>query len=220
MLSLPALILSTSFLAQCGPAVAPSTTRAIIQVESGGNPYAIGDNSLRRSFAPRSKSQAVSLASLLLARGHNIDVGLMQINSAHLASMHLSLDELFHPCSNIRAGTAILAEFYRKNQTADPAVSLFKALSAYNTGRAWRGPGYVNKVLQAAGVPYRVSLRSLPAGAAAKSGVVLMEAESAAAAKSPSVLRPYSRQLQADSASSSLFFSGGPGLVFPVQGPD
>lgn len=148
---------ASAMLAECGPAVSPETTQAIIQVESGGNPFAIGDNTLKKSFAPKSAAEAVQLATRLIREGHNIDMGLMQVNSCHLKPMKLPLEDLFDPCRNIRIGTTILAEFYRQHKTDDPAQSLFKALSAYNTGQAWKGTGYINKILQAAGAAYRVS---------------------------------------------------------------
>jgi type IV secretion system protein VirB1 len=156
MILLAGLIYSAGFLSQCGPAVAPSTTRAIIQVESEGNPLAIGDNNLRKSFSPRSRREAVSLAKQLISQGHSVDIGLMQVNSRHLDPGRLSLDELFDPCRNVRAGTTILADFYRQYPNKDPGLTLFNALSAYNTGQAWRGAGYVNRILAAAGVDYRI----------------------------------------------------------------
>jgi type IV secretion system protein VirB1 len=153
---LASIIYSAEFLSQCGPAVAPATTRAVIQVESGGNPLAIGDNNLRKAFAPETKREAVRLATQLISQGHSVDLGLMQINSQHLTPMNLSLDDLFDPCRNVKAGTVILASFYRQYPNKDPGLTLFNALSAYNTGRAWRGAGYVNRILAAAGVDYRV----------------------------------------------------------------
>jgi type IV secretion system protein VirB1 len=153
---LAGLIYSTSFLAQCGPSVDPATTRAIIQVESGGDALAIGDNNLKKSFAPRTKGEAVHLAAQLIGQGHSIDLGLMQINSCHLAPMKLSLEDVFDPCRNVRTGTAILADFYHRYPNEDPGCTLYNALSAYNTGRAWRGADYVNKILMAARVNYRV----------------------------------------------------------------
>ena len=156
MFLLTGLIYSAAFLSQCGPSVAPSTTRAIIQVESGGNPLAIGDNDLKKSFAPKTKSEAVSLATQLISQGHSVDLGLMQVNSCHLASKRLSPDELFDPCRNVKAGTAILSGFYRQYPNQDPGLTLFNALSAYNTGQAWKGAGYVNRILAAAGVKYKV----------------------------------------------------------------
>lgn len=165
MLLLAGLIYSTGFLSHCGPAVAPATTRAIIQVESGGNPLAIGNNNLKKSFAPKTKDEATRLAASFIARGHSVDLGLMQINSLHLAPMRLSLDDVFDPCRNVQAGTTILADFYRRYPNQDPGYTLFNALSAYNTGRAWKGAGYVNKILLAAGANYRVLF--VPVGDAA-----------------------------------------------------
>jgi len=163
------LLLITALCSQCGPTVAPSTTQAIIRVESGGNPYAIGDNTLKKSFAPKTKQAAIHLAAYLLAQGHNLDMGLMQVNSCHLKTMKFTLDEIFEPCRNITIGTTILADFYRRNDTGeDKNLVLFKALSAYNTGSAWRGPGYVNKILKAAGAPYRVAVSNPPPTKGAK----------------------------------------------------
>lgn len=157
------LLLLSSLAAQCGPSAAPITTMAIIRTESGGNPYAIGDNSTRKSHYPASKKEAVQLARSLLSRGHNLDLGLMQINSRHLKPRNLSLDEIFDPCRNIGIGTTILAEFYQANDHGEPRdIVIFKALSAYNTGSAWRGPGYVNRILRTAGAPYRVALTNPP----------------------------------------------------------
>uniref|UniRef100_C6DZ95 Lytic transglycosylase catalytic n=1 Tax=Geobacter sp. (strain M21) TaxID=443144 RepID=C6DZ95_GEOSM len=156
MLFIGIMLYTSTMLAECGPAVSAETTQAIIQVESGGNPFAIGDNTLKKSFAPKSAADAVQLATRLIGEGHNIDLGLMQINSCHIRPMKLSLAELFDPCRNIRLGTTILADFYRQHKTDDPAQSLFRALSAYNTGQSWKGADYINKILQAAGVGYRV----------------------------------------------------------------
>ena len=156
MFLLATLIFSSGFLAQCGPNVSPVTTQAIIEVESGGNPLAIGDNSSKKSFAPRSKSEAVELATALLAKGHSLDLGLMQVNSAHLVPLRLSLAELFDPCRNVRAGTTILSGMFNRYRTGDPARSLYLALSAYNTGTWWKGGSYVNRILAAAGTSYRV----------------------------------------------------------------
>ena len=76
----------------------------------------------------------------------------MQINNVHLASMGLSLEEVFDPCRNVRAGTTILSGFYKRYQTGDPAFLLYRALSAYNTRQGWKVAGYANRILAAAGV--------------------------------------------------------------------
>lgn len=148
---------------KCGPTVDPATTQAIIKVESGGNPYAIGDNTLRKSFSPKSKGEAVQLAAHLLSKGHSIDMGLMQINSTHLGHRGLSLEKVFDPCTNIRAGTGILMDYIHKfDNGSDRGDVLFKALSAYNTGSAWRGPDYINRILRAANIQYRVVVVNPP----------------------------------------------------------
>ncbi|NVN91827.1 MAG: lytic transglycosylase domain-containing protein [Desulfuromonadales bacterium] len=157
------LLLISSLCTQCGPAVSPATTQAIIKVESGGKPYVINDNTTRKSFSPTSKTEAIHIASELLSQGHSLDLGIMQINSTHLQKMNLTLDELFDPCRNINIGTNLLAEAYRRNNNGESGSTvLFKALSAYNTGSAWRGPDYINRILKAAGATYRVAVINPP----------------------------------------------------------
>ena len=163
MVLITGLLTLSALCAQCGPAVHPITTKAIIRVESGGNPYAIGDNTTRHSYSPKSKQEAIEIAQGLLSQGHSLDLGIMQINSCHIKTMGLSLDDLFDPCRNINTGTKILSEAYRNNDRGEARnVVLFKALSAYNTGSAWRGPAYINKILRAAGAPYRVAVLNAP----------------------------------------------------------
>jgi len=199
MLLLAGLIYSASFLAQCGPDVEPSTTRAIIQVESGGNVLAIGNNSLKKSFSPRTRDEAVTLAASFLALGHSVDLGLMQINSCHLASLGLSLEEVFDACRNVRAGTTILSGFYRQYPNKDPGLTLFNALSAYNTGQAWKGPGYVNRILAAAGADYRV---------------LFVPAEGAATVSDP----VKKKKIMVNSSDSPLFFKNTSTAMVPRQG--
>jgi type IV secretion system protein VirB1 len=157
------LFVLTTLCSQCGPSVDPSLTKAIIEVESGGNPFAIGDNTDRRSYFPGSRSEAVQLAGHLLSKGHNIDMGLMQINSCHLGGKGPSLEVLFDPCGNVNFGTILLAENFRNySGNPDKRQVLFKALSAYNTGSAWRGPSYINRILKAVKAPYRVAVVNPP----------------------------------------------------------
>lgn len=152
-------LLLSSLITQCGAGVDPSTTSAIIKVESGGNPYAIGDNTTRQSYSPNSKEDAIKIARHLLNKGHSLDMGLMQINSNHLKSGRFNLNNVFEPCENIKIGNSILIGFYKKYDTEpDKSKVLFKALSAYNTGTAWKGQGYVNKILKAANSNQRIRL--------------------------------------------------------------
>jgi type IV secretion system protein VirB1 len=148
------MILLSGFLtlcSTCGPDVHPATTRAIIAVESSGNPLAIYDNVGKTSYKPANKEEAVRIATKLIGQGHSVDVGLMQINSQHLRTKDLNLTMLFEPCYNIKTGTKILSdayEVYRRNNPQEPDdIILLKALSSYNTGTPYRGKEYVNKIL-------------------------------------------------------------------------
>jgi len=151
---LAGLLTLTPLYATCGPDVHPATIRAIIKVESAGNPLAILDNATGKSYKPKDRSQAVQIAADLLAQGHSLDMGLMQINSQHLNKRGIDYRQLFDPCFNISAGTAILSEFYqrhsRNNPNAPPDLILLKSLSSYNTGSPYRGRKYVSRILQKA----------------------------------------------------------------------
>lgn len=150
-------LVATSFMtlaASCAPNVAPSTMQAIVMAESSGNPLSIGVNSggnLQRQ--PRTHAEAVSAARLLLARGANFDAGLAQINSANFARLGLTAENVFEPCTNLRAGAAVLSDNYSRAKTSGHASPLLAAISEYNTGSRSRGfsNGYVGRVLKAAG---------------------------------------------------------------------
>lgn len=148
MLSIDALI------TQCAPDVGYSTMAAIIKVESGGYPWAIGDNTMRQAVkpAPRNYAEAVWLAKQLIARGHSIDMGLAQVNSRNLPKLGLSVEEVMEPCTNIRTGAYIVKGFYadavRKYGYGERA--LLHALSGYNTGSLYNGAPYVQRILVAA----------------------------------------------------------------------
>lgn len=143
-----------TLLVACGPAVHPYTTAALIVAESKGNPYAIGDNTTKRSYFPNTKPEAVALASKLLQSGHRLDMGLTQISSPWLKPWAVSLDQVFDACTNIRLGTYILADNYQRCAAAGMGKNdaLLCALSRYNTGTATGGYDYVIRVLSTANV--------------------------------------------------------------------
>ena len=148
-------IAGSLFFSQCGPGVHPDTLNAIIKVESNYNQLAIYDNTTGASYRPQSKEQAIYLTEIFLSSGHSIDIGLMQINSQHLAKLNIDYKDLFDPCYNVAIGTKILSGFYREyarsNPMDQPDMILLKALSSYNTGSPHKGKRYVNKILKAAG---------------------------------------------------------------------
>ncbi|MGV0983546.1 MAG: lytic transglycosylase domain-containing protein [Limnohabitans sp.] len=135
-------------LMMCAPAVDPVTMAAVVKQESGGQPWVINNNTTRKSTAFASKAAAVAAAVAAVGRGESVDLGLAQINSKNLPSLGLSVDQVFDPCTNIAAGSRILAAGYQRTG------SLSGALSAYNTGKSDSklGAAYAQKVFGQAGV--------------------------------------------------------------------
>ena len=138
--------------ADCAPYVAPSTLAAVIRVESGGNPFALHVNGLNQQPAPfRSRDEAVAIARSYIIQGFSVDLGLMQVNSRHLASLGVTVTQMLEPysCDNIRIGTKILAADYGRAAAlyGDGQQALRAALSAYNTGSFYRGASYVARYL-------------------------------------------------------------------------
>ena len=71
---------------QCAPDVAPETIVGIAKTESGLHVLSVHDNTSGARYAPQTPDAAVVLAtSLVVAQHHNVDLGLMQVNSANLA---------------------------------------------------------------------------------------------------------------------------------------
>jgi type IV secretion system protein VirB1 len=138
----------------CAPAVAPSTMTAIVRVESGGNPLAIGDNTTRRSYYPHDRAAAERLAHRLLDAGHLLDVGIAQIDSMNFAGFGVNAHTIFDPCINLSIGASILGDDYAfaARRYRDAQVALRHAIGMYNTGRLTAGARYIARVLSVAGI--------------------------------------------------------------------
>ncbi|MHC8347759.1 lytic transglycosylase domain-containing protein [Pseudomonas sp. RT6P73] len=139
----------------CAPFVSNNTMLAVIHQESGGNPWAIGVNGDHKFQKAGNYSEAILEAKRLIAKGANIDMGLMQINSKTMVNLGLTVEQVFDPCTNAYAGGVVLTRNYvraAKIHQSDQAA-LQAALSAYNTGDFSKGfkNGYVNNVLKHAG---------------------------------------------------------------------
>jgi type IV secretion system protein VirB1 len=126
------LAIVTTLAVTCAPQVAPATLAAIARTESGLDPLAIGDNTAHRAYHPPAKSEAIALAAQLAAEGHDLDLGLMQINQGNFGWLGLGASEAFEPCRSLSAGAAVLT-----------------ALSRYNTGKSLSpaGMAYGRRVL-------------------------------------------------------------------------
>jgi type IV secretion system protein VirB1 len=132
----------------CAPNVGSRTLAAIASYESDTQPWSIGDNTAHRGHVYASRDDAERAARALVAAGHNLDLGLMQVNTVHLGENGLSLNNAFDPCTNISAGAAVLSGAYRRAASAfgPGQVALQHALSAYNTGSLFAGASYARGV--------------------------------------------------------------------------
>jgi hypothetical protein len=136
---------------------------AIVQVESGGDPLAIGDNTTRRSYYPRDRATAERLARRLLDAGHLLDLGIAQIDSMNFAGVGVNAHTIFDPCRNLSVAAKILSGDYAfaVHRYGGGQVALRHAIGMYNTGRLDAGQSYVRRVLLAAGIQERHWMRRL-----------------------------------------------------------
>lgn len=161
----------TALIARCAPGIGGSTIHAIIRHESHYRPHAIGVNSrYRLKFQPKDKEEAVRWARWLIQHGYSIDMGLMQINSANLQRLGVSVAQVFDDCENLSAGARILTDNYQraKARYGESQQTWLAALSAYNTGNFYRGfqNGYVANIIKATQEPLPDGLVLVPKQAA------------------------------------------------------
>jgi len=136
--------------ASCAPHVAVETLAAVARTESGFDALVLHDNTTGRTYHPATREDAIASGVELATVGHHsVDVGLMQINSANLVRMGLTLADAFDPCRNLSAADRVLVDGYTAPASGqDPQPAVQQALSRYNTGDASRGVsnGYVARV--------------------------------------------------------------------------
>jgi type IV secretion system protein VirB1 len=141
------------------PAVNPGTLLAFAFHESQLRPFAIHDNTTGQTAVPVSATSATALARALLARGHSLDLGIMQVNSTNLERTGLTTVTAFDAGESLRAGASILVAAFRQClhgrvelSGAVEQAALRCAASIYNTGREQAGilNGYQPGVWRAA----------------------------------------------------------------------
>ena len=143
----------------CAANIAPVTLEAVIQVESRGNPLALYVNgSAAQPHHATDAKEAAELARSYIAQGYSVDLGLTQVNSRNLAELGYTVEQVLDdPCTNIRAGAAVLTADYAAvvRTHGEGQAALEAALSAYNTGDFHRGfeNGYVARYYGPNGVP-------------------------------------------------------------------
>ena len=140
----------------CAPLVAQDTARALIQVESGGNPFAIGVVGGALVRQPANLPEALATVAALEAAGWNYSVGLGQINKRNFERYGLSSATAFDPCANLTAMQGILGDCFslasrRADRHPTQQAALRDAFSCYYSGNFLTGHqhGYVGKVLAA-----------------------------------------------------------------------
>jgi type IV secretion system protein VirB1 len=175
------------YIASCATSVDPRTMTALVQVESGGDPLEIHDNTWRVSYKPPNNVVAKAWADDLMLLGHSVDLGLSQINSANLNSLGLTTGSIFDPCTNLTAGATILSADYRQASArfGPGQKALRHALGAYNTGSLYAGQGYINQILMAAGLPAEYDTAAAPRIPLTKAATKPKKAPAAAATPKP-----------------------------------
>ncbi|NOT90023.1 MAG: transglycosylase SLT domain-containing protein [Lysobacter sp.] len=127
-----------------GLAVPSEVMHHVVRVESSYNPYAIGVVGGRLVRQPKNLPEALATVRMLEGRGFNFSIGLAQVNRYNLDKYGLdSYEKAFEPCANLKAGSRILAECYKR---ADGDWG--KSFSCYYSGNFSTGfrQGYVQKI--------------------------------------------------------------------------
>jgi type IV secretion system protein VirB1 len=135
----------------------------LVDVESGGNPFAIGVVGGQLVRQPKNLDEALATAKTLESQGYNYSVGLTQINRANLARYGLdTLTKAFDPCANMMVGSRILDECYTQSGN-----DWGKAFSCYYSGNFVTGfrDGYVRKIYDSIGRSIAVADASRTAAA-------------------------------------------------------
>jgi type IV secretion system protein VirB1 len=162
---------ATLFLAlatACAPQVATETAHALVAVESGFNPHAIGVVGGALLRQPQHRAEALATAKALQADGWDFSLGLAQINSRNFQHLGLSIDSAFDPCTNLTAMQTILGECFdralprKAGEWQVQQRALRQALSCYYSGNFVTGfsHGYVRRVVAATAQPLPMSVTS------------------------------------------------------------
>ncbi|UCQ29610.1 lytic transglycosylase domain-containing protein (plasmid) [Edwardsiella tarda] len=137
-MTLSAAVLAT-LLSQCAPNVSPVTGMALIQTESGGDPYVVANVSDGISKRFSDEKTAIAYVDDLKREGKTYSAGLMQIYSKNFSAYKVDNNTVFDPCTNIKVGAKILTENYLSQKEGDVQTNLRKSLSMFYTGNETRG---------------------------------------------------------------------------------
>ncbi|MDT8992884.1 transglycosylase SLT domain-containing protein [Curvibacter sp. APW13] len=128
---------------------------AIRMVESRNHPWSIFDNTTRQSHRLNTRAEAEAKAAELIKYGHNVDLGLMQLNCRYQCSRPgVGLANIFDPEINVNTAKIIFMEFWEQARRISTEFNarIVAAVGAYNNGRVGTpNVSYVQKVWQQMG---------------------------------------------------------------------
>jgi type IV secretion system protein VirB1 len=137
-MSAVALALVAQMAAACGvPADKRERVTAYALAESGLDQFAIHDNTSGASYRPANASEAIRIASGLIAARHSFDAGAMQIDISNWSKYRVNTVNVFDLKTNICVGAAILDDAERQ------------VACIYNTGRPGCTNGYPERITAA-----------------------------------------------------------------------
>lgn len=123
---------------------------AIRMVESRNHPWSIFDNTTRQSYRLNSRAEAEAKAAELIKYGHNVDLGLMQLNCRYQCNRPgVGLANIFDPAINVATAKIVFLEFWEQARRISTEFNarVMAAVGAYNNGRVGTpNVSYVQKV--------------------------------------------------------------------------
>ncbi|CAH1563250.1 lytic transglycosylase domain-containing protein [Vibrio owensii] len=162
LLELSALI---PLLNTCQSQVDASILKRLIDNESSRNPYAIAVVGAKPVNQPKTKLEAIQIASDLEKQGFKYSLGLMQIYKENFPAYGMTIETAFDACKSIEVGADIYAKCYHRAKAQAPNKAhqqhLDDAASCYysnNFARGYQGEGekglsYVEKFNRAKKLP-------------------------------------------------------------------
>jgi type IV secretion system protein VirB1 len=169
---------------------------AIVTVESGGKPLAIGLNKgYRLKTQPKDENQAKNWVQYLEQNNYNFDVGLGQVNIKNIHHYGYKASDMLDPCLNLKISSEILEKSYQTAlATSVSSKAIQQAISAYNTGNFNSGfnNGYVGKVNASLGSKLAMNDSDIPPIISTKKSTTIHPQNKISASDDSNTSNPYS----------------------------
>jgi len=110
----------------CAPSVAIADLAAIVQVQSGFDPYVIRTNSGQiLEIQPKSFDEAIDTATSLTLKGEDIEMGLTGITIETLNGTGKGIRDAFDPCQNLQMAAGLLTSYQARAANRQETLALF-----------------------------------------------------------------------------------------------